>query len=374
MSIEIRKVSSVKDLNRFIDFHYQLYKGQPAWVPPLRKDEVHALSPKKNPAFDFCDAQYWLAWKDGRIVGRIAAFVNHNFVKVWKTKGARFGWIDFIDDAEVSRMLLEQAAQWAIDQGMESIHGPLSFTDFDATGLLIEGFDELATFGSGYNFPYYEKHFEKHNFTKDVDYIEFQVTMKDEIPEKVERVAKIAASRNKLHILRVKKAKEMLKYAHDVFYLINDAYSHLYGFVPMTERQVDHFVKQYFGFIKPEYVPVVLDEHGKLAAFGITMPSLSRALQKNNGRLYPFGFIHLLRAMKNNPVADLYLTAVRPDLQNKGVNAMLIYEMNKVYKKLGIQYVETNRELESNNKIQSQWRFYDARQHKKRRVYKKSLV
>lgn len=374
MSIEIRKVSSAKDLKRFINFHYELYKGTPAWVPPLRMDERHALSPKKNPAFDFCDAQFWLAWKDGRVCGRIAAFINHGFVKVWKEKGARFGWFDFIDDPDVSKLLLETAAQWAVDNGMESIHGPLSFTDFDATGLLIEGFDELATFGSGYNFGYYAQHLQKHGYVKEVDYIEYQVTMNDIIPEKVERVAKIAAGRNNLHVLRAKKSKELLRYAPDVFHLINKAYSHLYGFVPMTERQIDYYVKQYFGFIKPEYVPVVLDEHDKLAAFGITMPSLSRALQKCNGRLLPFGFIHLMRAMKNNPVADLYLTAVRPDLQNKGVNAMLIYEMNKVYNALGVKFVETNRELESNNKIQSQWRFYDARLHKRRRVYKKELV
>lgn len=373
MSLTIKPVETPRDLKAFINFHYNLYKDNPSWVPPLRMDEFNTLSRTKNPAFDFCDAQYWLAVYNGKIVGRIAGIINHSYINIWQKKDARFGWMDFVDDSEVSHLLLSTVEQWAMENDMQSLHGPLGFTDFDAEGLLVEGFDELSTFGAGYNAPYYARHLEDNNYSKDVDYLEYQVTMNGKIPEKVERLANIAASRNKLSMLRVKKAKELLPYAHEIFEVINQSYKALYGFVPLTKRQIDVYVKQYFGFIKPEYVPVVLDRQGKVAAFGITMPSLSYAMQKNQGRLLPFGFLSMLRAMNNNPRADLYLTAVRPDLQNKGVNAMLMYEINKVFIQNNIKYVETNRELEHNTKVQAQWRFYDARQHKRRRVYKKVL-
>lgn len=373
MSLHIVEVKNNRDLAKFINLHYQLYKGQPAWVPPLRMDEYHALKADKNPAFDFCDVKMWLAYRDSKIVGRILGIINHRYIDTWNHKAARFGWLDFIDDPEVSALLLQTLENWAKEQGMDDIVGPMGFTDFDANGLLVEGFDELSTYGAGYNFPYYVSHLEQNGYDKEIDYIEFQVKMIDTIPDKVKRIAQIVAQRNHLRMLRVKNAKELLPYAHEVFEIINEAYSHLYGFVPLTEKQIDVYVKQYFGFIKPEYVPVVVDENNKIMGFGITMPSLSRAMQKNKGRLLPFGFIALLKAMQKNEYADLYLTAVRPEMQNKGVNAMLIYEINKVYLDKGIKFVETNRELENNTKVQSQWQYYDARQHKRRRIYKKVL-
>jgi len=374
MGLTISEVNTKRDLARFIHFPYKLFKGNAYWVPPLRMDEFHALQAEKNPAFEFCDVKLWLAYRDGEIVGRIAGIINHRYIETWNHNAARFGWIDFIDDPEVASLLLNTVEAWARDHGIQDMIGPMGFTDFDANGLLIEGYEELSTFGAGYNFPYYATYIEKNGYGKEIDYVEFQVTTANIIPEKVKRIAQIVAQRNHLRMLRVKKSKELLPYAYDVFDIINEAYSHLYGFVPLTQKQIDLYVKQYFGFIKPEYVPVVLDENDKVVGFGITMPSLSRAMQKNNGRLWPFGFISLLRAMRKNEYADLYLTAVRPEMQNKGVNAMLIYEINKVYLKRGIKYVETNRELESNAKVQAQWRFYDARQHKRRRIYKKALV
>lgn len=244
----------------------------------------------------------------------------------------------------------------------------------DGEGTLIEGFEEVSTLGALYNYSYYSRHIEHAAYSKDIDWIEYQVTMHAEIPEKIQRLADIALQRNNLKILKVKKANEILPYANEIFYVLNDAYKNLYGFIELSDKQIQMYVKQYFGFIRPEFVPVVLDSAGKVAAFGIAMPSLSRALQKCNGRLLPFGFIHILRAIKNNRNADLYLTAVRPDLQNKGVNAILICEMNKVFIKNRIDKVETNRELEGNTKVQAQWRFYDSRLHKKRRCYKKELI
>lgn len=374
MGVLIREVTSKDDLKKFIRFPFQLYQDNPYWVPPLISDEVKTLSKEKNPAFEFCDAKYWLAYKDSKIVGRIAGIIHHKYNDKFNQKHARFGWFDFIDDTEVSRSLMNTVEIWAKEKGMKDVHGPLGFTDMDGEGLLIEGFDELSTLGAIYNHPYYQRHIENCNYEKDVDWVEFSVSLNQSIPEKVTRIAEAVAKREKLKFLRVKKAKEMLPYARDIFYLINETYKDLYGFVELTDKQIDMYVKAYFGFIKPDYVPVILDEKNKVAAFGITMPSLSLAMQKNKGKLFPFGFIHLLKAMRNNPNVDLYLTAVRPDLQNKGVNAMLINEMNNVFIRNKIKMVETNRELEENSKIQAQWKFYDARQHKRRRCYKKNLL
>ncbi len=374
MELQLKEVRTPRELRQFVSFPYSLYRKNAYWVPPLRSDEFHSLRKDKNPAFDFCDANYWLVLKNGTIAGRIAGIINKKFNDKYGVKAARFGWIDFIDDLEVSSVLLNAVETWARSNGMDSIHGPLGFTDMDGEGTLIEGFEEVSTLGAIYNYPYYPRHIEHAAYSKDIDWIEYQVTMHAGIPEKIQRLADIALQRNNLKILKVKKAKEMLQYANEIFYVLNDAYRDLYGFVELSDKQIQMYVKQYFSFIRPEYVPVVLDSAGKVAAFGIAMPSLSRALQKCNGRLFPFGFVRVLHAIKYNRNADLYLTAVRPDLQNKGVNAVLIHEVNKVFVKNRIEKVETNRELEGNVKVQAQWKFYDSRQHKRRRCYKKKIA
>ena len=372
--MQIKEVNTLRELRQFVSFQYSLYNDNKYWVPPLRADELKSLRKDKNPAFDFCDAKYWLAFKDGRIVGRIAGIINKKYNEKWNAKAARFGWFDFIDDKEVSSALLGAVEKWARENGMTSIHGPLGFTDMDGEGSLVEGFEEVSTLGALYNYPYYPEHIEKGGYSKDADWIEYQVTMNSEVNEEIGRIAEIALKRNNLKILKVKKAKEMLPYAKEIFHILNDAYKDLYGFVELSDKQIDMYVKQYFGFILPEYVPVVLDSNNKVVAFGITMPSLSRALQKNKGRLFPFGFIHVLKAMKNNRNVDLYLTAVHPNMQNKGINAILMNEVNKVFVKNKIEKVETNRELEGNAKVQAQWKFFDKRQHKRRRCYKKELT
>jgi hypothetical protein len=374
MELQLKEVRSSHELRQFVSFPYSVYRKNAYWVPPLRSDEFLSLKKDKNPAFDFCDASYWLVLKNGTIAGRIAGIINKKYNEKYSVKTARFGWFDCIDDFEVSSALLNAVETWARANGMESIHGPLGFTDMEGEGMLVEGFEEISTLGAIYNYPYYPRHIEHASYVKDIDWIEYQVTMHPEIPEKVQRLAEIALQRNNLKILKVKKAKEMLPYANEIFYVLNDAYRDLYGFVELSDKQIQMYVKQYFGFIRPEFVPVVLDSVGKVAAFGIAMPSLSRALQKCNGRLFPFGFIRVLWAIKDNRYADLYLTAVRPDMQNKGVNAILIHEMNKVFIKNRIEKVETNRELEGNVKVQAQWKFYDARLHKRRRCYKKELL
>lgn len=373
MSYQLKEIHSAKQLKDFISFQYNLYKGNRFFIPPLRNDEKKTLDSNSNPAFDFCEAKYWLVYKDGKIAGRIAGIINHNFIEKWKIKEIRFGWIDFIDDERVSLMLLEAVENWGKEKGMEFIHGPLGFTDMDGEGMLIEGFEEESTLGSIYNFPYYPVHLDKLNYSKDIDWIEYSAKIPDVIPEKIERIAKISAERNKLTLLKLKTAKEVSEYAYDVFHLINETYKDLYGFVELTDKQIDGYVKQYFSFVRPEYVPLIVDEHGKLAGFGITMPSLNRALKKMNGKLFPFGFLLLLREMKRSKSLDLYLTAVRTDMQNKGVNAMLIDHIYRICIKNGIKTVETNRELETNIKVQSQWKLFETRQHKRRRCYKKNL-
>ncbi len=373
MSYQLKEIHSAKQLKDFISFQYNLYKGNKYFIPPLRSDEKKTLDKNLNPAFDFCEAKYWLVYKNDKIAGRIAGIINHKYIEKWKVKKARFGWIDFIDDENVSALLLNAAENWAKEKGMQEIHGPLGFTDMDGEGMLIEGFEEESTLGSIYNYPYYPVHLEKMNYIKDVDWIEYRAKIPDVIPEKIERIAKISAERNKLTLLQLKTAKEVSKYAYDVFYLINETYKDLYGFVELTDKQIDGYVKQYFSFVRPEYVPLIVDEHGKLAGFGITMPSLNKALKKINGRLFPFGFLLLLKEMKKSKSLDLYLTAVRTDMQNKGVNAMLIDHIHKICIKNGIKTVETNRELETNIKVQSQWKLFETRQHKRRRCYKKTL-
>jgi len=373
MEIVIKKVTSRHDLKKFISFPYKLYAENKYWVPPLRFDEMNTLSKDKNPAFDFCEAKYWLAHKEGKIVGRIAGIINNRYIEKWGNKYARFGWIDFIDDKEVAKTLLDTVENWAKEKGMEAIEGPLGFTDLDYEGMLVEGFEELGTMAAIYNYPYYPEHIEKHGYQKEVDWVEFEIKTPKEVPEKIERIANIALKRNHLKVLKTRKRKDLLPYAKDMFNVLNMSYENIFGFVPLTEKQIDVYVKQYFGFIRPEYISMIFDKDDRVAAFGITMPSFSKALQKTNGRLFPFGFIHLLRAMKNNDVIDLYIIGVRPDLQGKGVNAIMFNELIKIIVNNKFVKAETNYELENNYKVQAQWKYFEKRQHKRRRCYIKHI-
>jgi GNAT superfamily N-acetyltransferase len=334
---------------------------------------MNTLRRDKNPAFEFCEVKYWLAYKDRKIAGRIAGIINWRYVEKWQNKYARFGWIDFIDDENVSRALIESVEQWAKEKGMRAVHGPLGFTDLDYEGMLIEGFEELGTMATIYNYPYYPNHLEKYGYTKDIDWVEFEVKAPPEIPEKIDRIAAISLKKNNLRVLKVKKSKDLLPYAKDMFKVLEEAYKDLYGVVPLSEKQVDLYIKQYFGFIRPDYISIILDSNDRVAAFGITMPSLSKALQKAKGRLFPFGFLHLLKAMKNNSAIDLYLIGVRPDLQGKGVNSIIFNELHKIFIKNNVRTAETNVELETNYKVQAQWKHFTHRQHKRRRCYIKYL-
>jgi ribosomal protein S18 acetylase RimI-like enzyme len=371
--VEIREVTSKKDLKRFINFPHQLYSGNPYWVPSFDFDELNTLLSDRNPAFAHCEAKYWLAFKNGNIVGRIAGIINHLYNETWKKKRARFGWIDFIDDPEVSAALISTVEKWALEKGLEEMNGPMGFCEMDREGMLVEGFGELATLATIYNYPYYPRHIEALGYQKEVDAVEYEIKTPQQIPEKVEKINQVLMKRGKYSFVNAKKPKDLLPYADGVFGLINQAYKDLYGVVPLNDAQIKAFTKQYFGFVKPDFVKVIIDQNKQVVAFGITMPSLSRALQKSRGKLFPFGFIHILKAMKRNDTLDLYLIAVRPDLQHKGINSLLLTEITRAAIEHAIVKAETNPELESNSKVQSQWKHYESRQHKRRRFYIKQL-
>ena len=371
MEIELKQVKTTRDLKKFIAFQYSLYKGNAFWCPPMRMDELNTLHKEKNPAFDFCEAEYWIAYQGNKPVGRIAGIINHKANERWNEKLVRFGWIDFVDDLHVSSKLIETVMVWGKTKGMNGIHGPLGFSDMDNEGMLIKGYDELATLASIYNYPYYVEHMEKLGFSKACDWVQYEFTIPPEIPDKVERMSLLVQEKYKLRVLKATKAKELLPYAKKMFKMLNLAFNELYGFTALTEKQMDMYVKAYFGFVRAEYVSFVIDQHDDVVGFGISMPSLTRALQKSNGRLFPFGFIYILRAIKKNDTIDMYLNGVRPDYQARGVNALYYNEMHKAYIRNHIVRAITNPQLEENAKALTIWKNFNGRQHLTRRCWVK---
>lgn len=377
MAVEIKKVTTKAELKKFIRFNYEFYKDNPYSVPDLYDDMLNTFSTQKNAAFEFCEADYFLALRDGKIVGRVAAIINRRANDTWNKHTVRFGWIDFIDDIEVSTALIDTVKQWGRERGMTEIEGPLGFTDMDAEGMLIEGFDQLSTMATIYNYPYYPQHMERLGMEKSADWVEMKIYVPDQIPEKHQRISQIIARKYNLHIRKIKSKKEIREtgIAHDIFRLINDAYTPLFGYSRMTERQIDQYVKMYVPVLDLRMVSIVENEQNEIVAVGISMASLSRALQKAKGRLLPFGWFHLLKALmwKRPKVLDLLLVAVRPDYQGKGVNALLFTDLIPVYKELGFEYAESNPELEMNEKVQNQWQYFKTEQHKRRRCFKQPL-
>jgi hypothetical protein len=369
MEIRIHKVGTNRDLKKFIGFPYDLYKGNRYWCPQIRMDEKNTLSKKKNPAFDFCEAEYWIAFKGNVVVGRIAGIINHKANERWNERLVRFGWIDFIDDPEVSGSLIRTVEEWGKEKGMNGIHGPLGFSDMDNEGMLIKGFDELSTLSSIYNFPYYVDHMSSLGFEKAVDWVQYEFNVPDEIPDKVERLSKLVLEKYHLRVLKAKKAKDLLPYAHKMFAMLNLAFDELYGFTALSDKQMEMYVKTYFGFINPQYVSFVIDQNDDVIGFGISMPSLTKALQRSNGRLFPFGFIHILRALKKNDSIDMYVNGVRPDYHSKGINSLYYNELQKAYIRNGIKKAVTSPQLEENAKALTIWKNFDGRQHLTRRCW-----
>ena len=386
MAVEIKRVETKDQLEQFIQLHYDLYRGNKYDAPNLHLDEVRTLSPflkRQNPAFEFCDTEYYLALRDGRVVGRVAAIINRRYNEQWNRPCVRFGWLDLIDDEEVMRALLSAVEDFGRRHGMKEIIGPLGFTDMDPEGMLTEGFEELGTMATEYNHPYYPQLMERmEGYEKDNDYVEYKLYVpKEGMPEKFRRVAELTMARYNLHVVKIKK-KDVFgprQYGQRVFNVINRTFSQLYGYSQMTQKQIDEYIERYFNFLDFEMLCLVEDwntpDHD-LVGVGITIPSLTKALQKcRNGRLFPFGWWHLLRAMKfkKTDVVDCLLIGVLPEYRSKGANALLFYDLIPIYQKYGFIWGETHVEMETNGKVQSQWSYLEHEQHKRRRCYKKAL-
>ena len=377
MSVEIKEVTTRRQLKTFVNFPEKLYKDNPYYVPPLEFDQMDTLDQKKGAAQEFCDSKLYLAYKDGELAGRVAAIVNYKANEQWNHKEVRFGWIDFIDDREVSRALMDKVEEFGRAHGMESIVGPLGFTDFDPEGMLIDGFDVLSTMALIYNFPYYNDHLAEMGFEKDADWIEYKVTIPEIAPERWDRMFKIISQRTNCHLRQLtRKIIREEDYGHKVFRCINDCYKDLYNFTVLPDHMAEKYMGFYLSILDLRYLSMVENEKGDLVAFGITMPSIARALQKSRGKLFPFGWWPLLKSLfiKHEEGAEMLLVGVHPDYQNSGINSLLFMDMFKKYHQLGVVWAESNAILETNLKNQGQFRDFNPECKKRRRSYIKKLV
>ena len=375
--VEIKEVSEKNDLKKFICFPDKLYKGQKNFIPELKSDEYSMLVPEKNFAFEYCDAKFFLAYRDGEIVGRVGAIVNHKANELWDQKNIRVTRIDFIDDLDVSGALFGAVEAWAKELGLNEAHGPLGFSDLDKEGLLIEGFDRMGSSVTIYNYPYYPKHFEAYGYEKDVDWVEYRITTpkaQDKRVARVQELAKKVMKRSNVRFYPLKKIKDAAPIIVQIFGLLNECYKDLYGYVPFTDKIAKDYLRRFTPLLNPDYAKFIIDENNKLVAFGLAAPSLAQAIKKARGRMLPFGWAHLLYSVNHPKELELYLVAVHPDYQKAGLAALLMNEVAASAIKNGIQYAESSPELEHNRKIQDFWKNFDVEQHKRRRCYKKHLV
>ena len=371
---EIRKVTRRCDLKRFVRFPFQLFKGNEFWVPPLKSDEFKTLSKDLNPVFEYCEAEYWLAIKDGKTVGRIGGIINHHEVARWNKRIARFGWFDFIDDEEVSRMLVETVKKWALEKGMESLQGPMGFTNMDSEGMLMDGFNELSSLSAIYNYPYYPDHMQKLGFEKLADLVQYEIMIPEEIPEKVERVTRLVLEKYNLRLLKPNNVKELQPYIRKMFLLYNESFHDLFGFTALTEKQIEYFTKKYLRLVRPELISMVINKEDQVVGFGVAMPGMGKAMRKAGGRLLPFGFIHLMRAIRQNNSVHLYLVGVHPDYQGKGLLALVYQELHATFVRLGIKIARTHPQLEDNLKAVSIWKNYNSRIYIRRRIWSMEIA
>ena len=376
MSIEIKEVRTRGELRRFVNFPELLYKDNPYYVPPLVFDQMDTLDQKKGAAQEFCDSKLYLAYKDGKLAGRVAAIVNHLANKQWDHKEVRFGWYDFIDDPEVAKALMDKVEEFGRQYGMESVVGPLGFTDFDPEGLLVEGFDRLSTMALIYNHPYYVEYIENMGFTKDADWIEFKIYMPEKLPERIDRLCTLIQERNNVHLRQI--TRKIIKeedYGHKIFKAINECYKNLYNFTVLPDHMADKYLDFYLSILDLRFISVVENEKNELVAFGITMPSIVRALQKCRGKLFPFGWWHVLKSLfwRREEGVEMLLVGVLPEYQNTGINSLVQADMFRKYTQFGVKWAETNAILETNTKNQGQFKDYNPECKKRRRSYIKKL-
>lgn len=376
MSVVIKTVSSKKDMKVFVRFANKLYKGNRYYVPSMPFDDLNTLDKDKNGAFDFCEAEYYLAYKDGQVAGRVAAIVNHKANQTWKVDQVRFGWIDFIDDIEVSAALLDAVVKFGKDRGMTQIVGPLGFTDFDPEGMLVEGFDRLSTMALIYNYPYYPEHMKRLGYYKETGWVEYRITIPDQLPDNHRRLSSLIKDRYGLKVRKMTRRQiRKENYGRKLFELINETYCVLYGYSLLSDRQIDQYVDLYLSLVDTKMLTFIENPEGELITAGISIPSLSEALQKCNGEILPFGWWHIMKAMfwKKPDTLDLLLIGVRQDYQNKGVNSLLFVDLFENYKKMGFKYAETNANLETNAKVQAMWTPFEKELHKRRWVFGKEI-
>ena len=371
--IKVKQVLNSSDLELFIKFPMELYKGNPYYVPPLINEEKSIWVKEENPALQYSEAAQFLAYKGKNIVGRIAVMINHKEEKELGIRKVRFGWLDFIDDIEVSKALIDTAIEYAKSKGISKIEGPMGFTNLDKAGMLTKGFDKLATMIGIYNFDYYPKHMERLGLVKEKEWVEFEINFPDTLPDKVEKFSNLIAEKYELELVKFKSKKDILPLVEPMFKLLDDTYKHLSTYTPITQEQIKHYKEKYFKFIDKDYIVCIKDKYGSLISFAITMPSYSKALQKAKGKLFPFGWWHLLNAGKKNDRANFYLIGIHPQYQKRGITAIIFKEIYETFKKKGVKFLETNPELEENASIQALWQDYHPTNHKRRRTYSLEL-
>lgn len=371
--ISVIEVKSAKEMMAFITFPMELYKNNKNFVPPLIAEEKEIWNPRHNPALQYSEARLYLAYRDQKIVGRTAAIINFKEKEELGIDKVRFGWIDFIDDSEVSQVLIEKIKDFAREKNIPKIEGPMGFTNLDKSGVLTKGFDRLATMIGIYNAPYYAEHFEKAGLEKEKEWVEYELIFPEQLPEKIIRFNDLILQKYQLKVLKFNSKKEILPYVEPMFKLLDETYRHLSSYTPITDEQIHTYRDKYFKFIDKDYIVAITDSQGKLISFAITMPSYSKALQKANGRLFPFGWWHLLQAGKRNDRANFYLIGIHPDYQKRGITSVIFKEIYEVFKQKGVKYLETNPELEENKAIQLLWQDYEPVNHKRRRTYSLTL-
>jgi hypothetical protein len=373
MAINIKLVSAHADYKAFVQFQFELYKGNKFWVHPIKSDEVKALQKEFNPAFKFCESAFWLAFKDNKVVGRIGAIINNSYIEKTGLRIGRFSRTEFINDHEVVEALFQTAEKWLKDKGMTSVQGPLGFTNLDHQGMMIEGHNFLPSAASEYHLPYYAEQMERIGFRKEIDWVEFRLFLK-EIPEKAQRISDMIIQRNRLTVKSFKSSADLKPYAKKLFQLLNIAFEELFSVVTLNDEMIDYYIKRYLMLLNPDFVKLVFNEQEELVAFIIGLPSLSEGLQKAKGKLLPFGWWHIRKALKHPKVVDLMLTGVLPEFQGKGVAAILINELQKVMIQYGVTDVETTGIFEDNTKAIQNWKNYDHIQHKRKRCWVKELL
>ena len=371
--ITIKEIKTKKEQRIFIDFPVSLYKDNPYFVPTLAIDERLNMDPKKNPAYKHCEARFFLAYKDNKVVGRIGGIINYKYNEKMNVSQVRFTRFDVIDDIEVSKALFYTIVAWGKERGMHEIVGPIGFSDLDKQGMLVEGFEEMNLFITLYNHPYYLEHMQQLGFAKDVDWVEYQIPVPDSMNERFEKLSQAIQKRYGYRLLEFTSKKQVLKYIYDAFGVVNEAFDHLYGVVALTPEQIDFYVKQYIALINLDFVYIVVNKEDEVIGFGLLGPSLSDAAKKSKGHLFPFGWIRILRGVKKYDVLDMYTIAVKPEYQNKGINALILHEGIKQAITKKVKFCETGPELELNNQVQSQWKDFNARQHRRRRCFKKTM-